>query len=593
MQQPQLNNDAGFRFELWKKLLLDSLGSKGSRGKCPEWEYTTASISRVALPLVKSFLPRRLYEPCCLSGSCTTPSIPYLHRCVSLGRSQIETPEHCRDELCYCLAHSMACVGPISNLVVRGYRSSQGDMKDRFRGLRCLLRHARAARIEFSDVLGRRCSHGVIWELASLLRHPHLPQGCLEIHLIHCTPTPLEVRFFACHLQSYDCLTHLSLQNCQIEDLEDISEYVRSTRLLSHLSLRHTTNAQGWSVLAAAVAHAPTIVYLDVAHSGWGETPHFSQLVNSFTAFAPRECFTLDVSFNALSSKAWAVLVGASELFRQHLSALFIGGHFMKEDAEPVSQFFNVYPSLCSLSIAHCTFSSGNAQRLLRGLTDKNRAWQLIDITAVDLPPGAFRRICQTPFSNPSKAALLCSQVDLHGQLLKSQFVSCAAVLSRLDLSHCRLSEECIGQLASSFEKCAPLPLTYLSLCASVDPNAKKKGDGGFLFLCKALRSSGAPVLEYLDLSCNHLPLLSIVALVEQVSSTLRHLNLSYTPITDNTTDRVRVLTSLMRRQRGLSPFAVLDLHAVSSSHEPWLGLQEVMDWLLSQTKVRLMRGNA
>lgn len=586
MQPLQLTNDAGYKFELWRKLLGESLGEPSSSGESVQGSVY-AAINRVALPVLQSHLPRRVREPCCLAGSCATAYTPFVHRCVHLGRRRIETVESCRDELCFCLAHSTACAGADVDLVVRGYYSSGNDMRIRYRGLRCLLQHTRARSIHFENVDNQHDTREIVGELVHLLKLSH-PDSCWrELHLTQCSMTRNSFRCLLTFLRRYDTLTHVSLENCHVGSLAILGEYVSSTTTLTHLSLRGTTMASDWASVGRAVAQAQSIALVDVSACNWLDTPHLSEFIASLSDFALRPRFALDLSANVLTSKCFAVLAGASARLVACVTDLFLGGHRFTDDEEALSQLLSTYTQLDTLSLSRCAFSTGNAQRLLRALGDKKKVWRLVDVAHTNIPAGSFKRICQAAFS-ADMSSLRCGGVDLHGQITKVGFASCASVLSCLDLSRCCLTDECIGQLASALEKGAPLPLRQLSLGYNAADKGRTKGDGSFLFLCKALRSHNAPVLESLDLSGNKLPLLPIVAFMEQAASTVHLVNFSHTSLADSSADRVRVLTTLMRRQRGPSPFLLLDIFMASSGEETWTGMKEVHEWLANQTSVRL-----
>ncbi|KPA86956.1 hypothetical protein ABB37_00979 [Leptomonas pyrrhocoris] len=586
MQPLQLTNDAAYKFELWKKLLGESLGVSSSN-EVETKASVHAAIHRVALPIVQSHLPRRVREPCCLAGSCTTPNIPFAHRCVHLGRSRIETVESCRDELCFCLAHSTACAGPEVDLVVHGYYSSGNDMRSRYRGLRCLLHHTAARSIRFESVDNQHDTQEIVGELGYLLQKS-LPQSCWrELHLTRCSMTPNSFRSLLTCLRRHDTLTHVSLEGCHVGSSTLIGEYVRSTSTLTHLSLRGTTMASDWASVGRAVAQAPSIVHVDVSACNWQDTPHLAEFVTSLSSFLQRPRFALDLSANLLTSKCFSVLAGAGAQLLSGVTDLYLGGHRFTEDEEPLSQLLSVYGNLDSLNLGRCTFSTGVAQRVLRALGDKKKVWRLVDVSYTNIPSGSFKRICQAAFS-AGTSLLCCSGVDLHGQITKVGFASCASALSRLELSRCSLTDDCVSQLASALEKGAPLPLQHLSLGHNAVDKGRTKGDGSFLFLCKALRSHNAPSLESLDLSGNKLPVLAIAAFMEQVVSTVRVIDFSNTSIADSSADRVRVLTTLMRRQRSPSPFLLLDVFMASSVDDVWAGMKEVTEWLATQTSVRL-----
>ncbi|KAG5501927.1 hypothetical protein JKF63_04197 [Porcisia hertigi] len=591
MQPIQLTNDAGLKFVLWKKLLTDALVKEGQGSDAGMQASVISALFRVALPTVQAHLPRRVREPCCLSGACATPGVPFVHRCVHLGRHRIETVESCRDELCFCLAHSTACAGPAVDLVVHGYYSTGNDMRDRYRGLRCLLHHTRARSICFKNVDNSNDAREIVGELGYLMRSASTRSSSWsELRLINCALNPVSFHSLATCLRTYDCLVNVAIENCHVGTLSSVAAYVRSAAHLTRLSLRGTTMATHWADVGEAVGASASLVDLNVSSCNWQDAPQLSEFVSSLVAFAPRPRFSLDLSFNLLTSKCFAYLTKASVAFRTSLTDIFLGGHKLADDEEDVSRFLGSYEALDSLSVCRCVLSTGTAQRVLRAITDKKRLWRLVDVAHVNLPIGSFKRICKAPFVLGT-SSLVCSGVDLHGQITKASFAVCAPVLSCLDLSSCSLTDECIGQLASALERGAPLALRYLGLNSNlVEKNRTKGGDGSLLFLCKALRSHSAPYLESLDLSGNKLPLLPVVTLVEQVSVTMRWVNFSYSSIAECSADRARVLTTLMQRQRSVAaPFAILDVVMASSSGEPWVGLKEVMEWLATQVSVRLI----
>ncbi|KAK7194438.1 Leucine Rich repeat/Leucine Rich Repeat [Novymonas esmeraldas] len=591
MQSTQLTNDAGFKFELWKKLLTDAIvkGAPANGAGMPA--SVAAALFRVALPTVQAHLPRRVWEPCCLSGACAAPGIPFAHRCVHIGRHRIVTVESCRDELCFCLAHSTACAGSGVDLVVRGYYSTANDMRDRYRGLRCLLHHTRARSIRFENVDNSNDAREIVGELGYLMQSANTHRcPWSELQLVNCALNPLSFQSLAVCLRHYDCLTSVALENCHVGSLAGIAAYVRSATRLSHFSLRGTTMATHWAAVGEAAAASASLTHLNVSACNWQDTPHLAEFSGSLSAFASRSRFALDLSVNQLTSKCFALLATASPAFRSCVTDLFLGGHKFTEDEEDVSRLLAAYESLDSLSVCRATLSAGTAQRVLRAVTDKKKLWRLVDVAHVNLATGSFKRICQVPFA-PSVSSLVCAGVDLRGQLAKANFAACAPVLARLDLSSCNLTDECVGQLATALERGAPLSLRHFALSSNVvEKNRAKGGDGSFLFLCKALRSHCAPLLESLDLSGNRLPLLPVVTLVEQVSVGLSWVSLSHTSIAESPAERLRVLTTLMRRQRSAAaPFTALDLVLASAADEPWTGLKEVTEWLATQTSVRLI----
>lgn len=586
MQHLQLTNDAAYKFELWKKLLSESLATSAKGAQARE-SSVLAAIHRVALPVVQNHLPRRVREPCCLAGSCTTPGIPFVHRSVHLGRCRVETVESCRDELCFCLAHSTACAGLDVDLVVHGYYSSGNDMRSRYRGLRCLLHHTRARSIRFENVDNPHDARELAGELSYLLQHSRLCSCWRELHLRHCSMSPVSFRSLLTCLRRYDTLTHVSLEGCYVGSSAIVAEYVSATTTLTHLSLRSTVVASDWAAVGRAVAQAPTVIHLDVSSCNWLDSPHLSEFVSSLSRFSWRPRFAVNLSANLLTSTCFSVLAGGSAELLDCVTDLNLGGHRFTDDEEALSQLFVTCSRLDSLNLERCTLSTGAAQRVLRALADKKRTWRLVDVGHTNLPAGAFKRVCQAAYTTGT-SSLRCSGVDLHGQITKVGFASCASALSCLELSRCSLTDNCVGELASALEKAAPLPLRHLSLGYNAEDKGRTKGDGSFLFLCKALRSHNAPLLESLDLSGNKLPLLPVVALVEQATSTVRVLDFSHTSIADSPADRVRVMTTLMRRQRSATPFQLLDIFMVSSADQTWIGMKEVTEWLATQTSVRL-----
>ncbi|KAG5476468.1 hypothetical protein LSCM1_04174 [Leishmania martiniquensis] len=461
MQSMQLTNDAGFKFELWRKLLTDVLVEGRQGGDAGMRESVVSALFRVALPTVNAHLPRRVREPCCLAGACMTPGIPFLHRCVRLGRRRIETVESCRDELCFCLAHSTTCAGPAVDLVVRGYYSTGNDMRHRYRGLRCLLHHTQARSICFENVDNSNDAREIVGELSYLMQRASTrSRSWSELHLINCALSPVSFHTLATCLRAYDCLVNVAIENCHVGTLASVAAYVRSATRLTHLSLRGTTMAAHWTAVGEAVAASVSLVHLNVSSCNWQDAPHLSEFLASLAAFAPRPRFALDLSFNLLTSKCFALLAKASLAFRGSVTDLFLGGHKFTDNDEDVSRFLGAYELLDSLSVCRSVLSASTAQRVLRAVTDKRRLWRLVDVAHVNLANGSFKRICQAPFA-PGASSLMCSGVDLHGQITKASFAGCSPVLSRLDLSSCSLTDECISRLAS-----APRSLSAISVLA-------------------------------------------------------------------------------------------------------------------------------
>ncbi|CCW65017.1 unnamed protein product [Phytomonas sp. EM1] len=253
------------------------------------------------------------------------------------------------------------------------------------------------------------------------------------------------------------------------------------------------------------------------------------------------------------------------------------------------------------------------------------RAWGMLDFRDLPLPLGVLKRLAKLNFHQskggeeeggdriralPSGASLALSGVDLQRGAVfrKAGLHACLGSLTTLELARCALGDDGVMHLAAALEKAAvgsPLRIRTLLLRENDLGDTKNKTEGAFSCLCKVLRARGAPDLAVLDLSRNRtIPLRPMCALIEQVSSTLRELDLSHVSITESTQELATLLTAVMRRQQhrrsrtgggqpssdACSAFEYLDLKAETTAEKRAMVPREIWSWLHTQTAVRLLQ---
>lgn len=678
MHRLQLTPDAAYKLALWQQLYEEHIHKKLHQRPLPQHERQEQSnwkdslevehriatvVRRSAFPVVRHHLPRRQYQPCCLAGSCLrVQGAPiYLHQLLHVGRREVyvcgshsaaASPAAVRDEDCYCLAHSCSSLGIPVQLHVVGYRSSSSDLKDRYRGLRCLLHHLTLESVRFSGVSTWQDAREVGQELATLLLRtwagaPRLPIA-LQTHVLRrlvledVPLPPVTLSNLLSVAAAVDSLTHVTLRGIFVEHLDGITAYVRSARTLQHLALHtalHEYPDTEWGDLAAAISSNASIRCWDATNSNWKDDT-LATVLAAMTTFVPRSTWsptdtgcgagadvgedpTTEFHFlvggsDRLTAQCVTILVAAAPAsFASALTRLDLcGAPLPSEDV--YGPFLAAFPNLCGLNLSECTMgAAAGLPRLLRALGAEDRtsqrgagprpAWRHLDFGAWKLPLAALRRIVQQlPLAN-GVTSLLLRKVDLRDAVVKVPWASCLGRLSELDLRECRLGDDGLLSLATSMEKCSPLPLRSLHLDSNSIGADKKQGERCFQCLCRALRASSAPHLEVLGLASNRLALRPVLALVEQVSATLRELRLGYTSIADDAQARLMLWGAVMRRQRwlaaptpgsgggnsgasaALTSFALLDIECKSTVPlEAATGAKEVMEWLATQSAVRV-----
>lgn len=641
MQKPQYTHDIAYKYSLWRKLLSDWRGPEERplqeqplKTSCDSGSaQETVLVSRAAFRIVQDVLPRRTYEPCCLCGSCFPPSrgsttSTFAHTALHPGRWTIEPTEGVRDEECFCLAHSAACLSGAAalRLVLRGYRSSVGNGRDPWRGLRCLLRHVPLCEVAFLGIESSTDMEELLYELLSLLllqqqrgspsEHAEHSAGLSSLSLCKVAAVaPRSLEAFFRGAACVDSLTSFSLQYSSLADLSALATYVRGSARLRSLSLRGNKQVaeDGWSVLATAVASCSSLVYLDVSDCGWDSAVLTLFLQACYGLFVPRghlqaerattteeeeEGFTWDLSDNPSLHHAWSLLsTHSSPELQQCLTGLSLAGNSLDDgDEKNLNEFFERFPALRSLNVGFCTMTPSCIQRLTRCLSEQGRAWERLDFQSVapPMPVAVLKRLTQLAYRwQRGNAALLLCGVNLHDCVLKASFASCLGVLSEVKLSTCRLCDDDLRQLAAALEKAPVLMLRELRLGYNDLGTSKRKGESALSSLCKALRAAHAPKLKVLDLSHNsNLSLRPVLALVEQVVPSFKELVLTATPIAEDGQECAMLLSAVMRRQKGTTAaaaFASLDLLCGNSEGDLLITNRELLDWLWRQAAVRVI----
>lgn len=579
MQRQQLTLDAAYKFTLWYSLFSEAQAKKAS---AVEQGGSDAYVREVAFSLIKASLPRKSLRTCCLSGACGRTSLT--HKRVYFGRPDIYMVHGERDDVCQCLAHATASVGRPVCLLLKDYSSSASLTGDRYGGLRCMLRHMDLQSVAFSGISDFRDAEHVVEELSQILmsvvgKVERLSLGDIPAH-VAITPVLRSALVT-------DNLTELSLEGCRIEDVEDILSYMRATARLRRLSLRRNHGiAEGMAHLGLAVAACPCLLFLDISFCRLRDDQLY-QFLSHLQSFSGRTSFTLDASNNALSNTCFAHFRDAPVAFQNMLTVLDISGHNFGGCGDVACGMLLRLPALCGILLNWCEVGPRDFQRLCKVFSQKDRYWRQLSFRGNVLAAHDIKRMTLASFAAESSFCVADNNIGVGVQKLNLTLV--LPLLSELDLSFCDIRDEGLLQLASALEKVGPFSLRVLRLDGNNIGVEGMKGRGGLQFLGRALRANYAPRLEVLSLAHNKLLLRPLLTLLEQVSSTLRELHISYSSVASDDSDVMDLVGRIIRRQKGFLAFEQLDVWALRTGDAEFFCGGEMAAWLEGQRAVRVI----
>ncbi|SCU66759.1 zinc finger protein family member, putative [Trypanosoma equiperdum] len=579
MQKQRITFDAAYKFTLWYSLLCEA---QRDRAKSVEQARHGSHVRDVASVLVRASLPRRAYKSCCLAGVCDRDSLT--HKAVHFGRPEVHITHGERDDVYHCLAHSTACIGRSVDLCVKNYCSAAPLSGDCYGGLRCIIQHLQLRSLTFSGITSLHDAQQVVNTLSAAVRCGLRWLTRLSIGGI---PLYADLEPLLYSLGETDAITELRLEECGIENVDGLGHYLKSSKKLQKLSLRGNQGICGdMKSLAVAVSLCSSLQSFDAGLCRLNDT-HLSEFLLGLDNFLKRSCFSLDMSSNVLTKTCFLCFVEAPLAFRREVTQLDISGHNFNGAGDGAAAMLLELPALRGVVFDRCDIGSRDVQRLVRVFTRKDRTWSCLSFRGSALTLNDMKRLVMTTFAERSR--LCIGGNNIGGGIQKLCLNIVLPFLCELDLSLCDIGDTGVLQLANSIEKAQPVPLRSLRLDNNGIGGEGVRGRGGLQFLGRALRSSYSPCLEVLSLAHNKLSLKPLLTLVEQVSSTLRELCISYTPIASDSCEMADLVGRIMRRQKGSHAFDELDVWALRSTDFDSSCGSEATSWLERQRAVRVI----
>ncbi|EAN88429.1 hypothetical protein C3747_39g369 [Trypanosoma cruzi] len=581
MQKQQLTLDAAYKLTLWYSLFCEAQSRQERTTECRSHD---TRVRHIAFSLLKASLPRKSLKSCCLSGACGRDSLT--HKRVHFGRPEICPASGGRDDVCQCLAHATACVGCPVRLMVRDYSSSASLTGDRYGGLRCMLRHMTLQSVTFSGTSDPHDAQRVVEELSQTLMSHTGTLGRLSLGGI---PAHVVISPLLRAMTMVDSLTELRLEDCGIQDVDDIVSYLNMAKHLRRISLRGNSGiSEGMAKLGGAVATCRSLLSVDMGLCRLRDD-HLYHFLNNLHGFLGRASFTFDVSNNFLSNLSFEHLRDAPAAFRATVSELDLSGHNLEKCGVVASAMLLRLTALRGILLDQCELGSRDLQRLCRVLSQKERRWNLLSFRGNALTTHDIKRLALVSLAAGSSLCVAGNSIGTGVQKLNLTIV--LPFLCELDLSICDIRDEGLLQLANALEKVGPFSLRVLRLDGNDIGVEGKKGCSGLQFLGRALRASYAPRLEVLSLAHNRLLLRPLLTLVEQVSSTLRELHISYSAIANDYGEVMSLVKEIIQRQKGGLGFEQLDLWAMRAADADAFCSGELETWLEGQRAVRVITG--
>nr|CCC91206.1 conserved hypothetical protein [Trypanosoma congolense IL3000] len=554
MQKQYVTLDAAYKFTLWYSLLRES---QGKLVKSTELVHHHLHVQEVAVSLIRTALPRQACRGYCLSGACDRGSLA--HRALHFGRPEIHVADE-RDDALYCLAHATARIGRPLELCIKNYCSTASLSGNGYGGLRCVLRHVQLRSLTLSGVSSFPDAQRVVEELSVALTHGLKWLRRLSIGGI---PAYVDVAQLLHSLIEVDTVTDLKLEDCGIQSVQGVVVYLSLSKRLRRLSLRGNKGiCEGVRAVASGVAACRSLQHFDIGLCQLRDE-HLREFLLNLDLFARRDCFSLDVSNNALSRAALGQFVEAPLIFRQCLAELDLSGHNFGGAGSIITSMLLDLPALHGIILDNCEIGPSDIQRLSRVFSQTDRTWSRLSLRGNRLTLIELRRIVTTSFAENSRLCVAGNNLGVSVQ--KLCFSSVLPYLVELDLSICNLGIAGVLQLASNIEKTQPVPLRVLRLDNNQIGSEGVRGRGGLQFLGRALRSSYSPRLEVLSLAYNKLSLRPLLTLVDQASSTLRELHISYSSIANDGHELADLVGRVACRQKGSNAFCKLDIWALQA----------------------------
>ncbi|KAH9598612.1 Leucine-rich repeat [Trypanosoma melophagium] len=559
MERPQLTLDAAYKFTLWYGLFSRFLNSQEKGSEC---EARDKWVTNVATSLIRTSLPRKIQRTCCLSGACGRNSLT--HKKIHFGRGEVSVARGERDDVCACLAHATACLGRPISLFLREYSSSPSLAGDGHEGLRCMLRHMVLRSVTFSGIPDFQDAKQVVSELSKTLGTNKRTLTRLSLGGL---PSHVTITSLFHSLSRTDTVTELRLEHCYIDDVTDLVEYMNASRQLQRLSLRGNKEiSKVIGELANGISSCSSLLFFDMGHCGLKDS-HLAVFLSNLSDFAHRTRFYLDISNNLLTNECFLNLSNSPPSFRRILTHLNLSGHDFRDCGRDVVDICLELSALTGIVLDHCDLNSRDVVLLVRELYQSNRHWSQLSFCGSGLTLEDIKRLARVEFAQNASFSVAGNR--LGSCLQKLNLTSVIRLLSVLDLSLCEIEDEGVVQLAKTLEIAQPVSLRVLRLENNNIGTLGNKGCVGLQFLGRALRARYAPYLEVLSLAKNKLSLRPLLTLVEQVSCSLKELNISYSSIATNDDQLIDLLGTIIKRQKAQvqgGAFNQLDVWALRSS---------------------------
>ncbi|ORC87503.1 uncharacterized protein TM35_000211090 [Trypanosoma theileri] len=556
MERPQLTLDAAYKFTLWCGLFSSLLNTqeKGS-----EYDVHDRWVANVATSFIKTTLPRKIQRTCCLSGACGRNSLT--HKKIHFGRGEVSVGRGERDDVCACVAHATACLGQPVSLLLRDYSSSPSLVGDGYEGLRCMLRHMILQSVTFSGIPEFRDAREVVSELSKTLSSNKRTLTRVSLGGL---PSHVSITSLFYSLARTDIVIELRLEHCYIDDVTDLVNYMNTSKLLQRLSLRGNRGISDViEELATGVSNCSSLLTFDMGHCGLSDS-HLRLFLSRLNNFSYRTRFSLDISNNVLTDMCFVNLSNAPPAFCKILTHLNLSGHDFKGCKCLVVDMLCNFSALTGITLDHCELGSRDVELLFREISHSHRCWSQLSFCGDRLSLEDIKRLTLAQFAQ--NATISVAGNRLGSSLRKLHLAYIIPFLSELDLSLCEIEDEGVVQLAKVLEDAQPVPLRVLRLDNNNIGMGGNKKFVGLQFLGRALRARYAPNLEVLSLARNKLSLRPLLTLVEQVSSSLKELNISYSSIATNDDQLNDLLGTIIKRQKAPiqgDAFNQLDLWAL------------------------------
>lgn len=386
--------------------------------------------------------------------------------------------------------------------------------------------------------------------------------SCTTLSLYNIT-VPLTPLFEV--LSTVSVLRNISVERCCF-DARSFSALVRSCTHLCSLTCRDVPEEQmDWKGLGISIATNNSINRVELERCGLSNH-NFALFCGSATHLLERPRLALILADESLNYVP-RVLIAFSSLWSVSLTELGLRTEKQSTDSfsEALCVMIQQYTVLDALLWQGAVEEPSVIRKVLKGVTECNRKWRKLEVERVgEIPASALRRLCSI-FRGSSLSLSGCGLRPIFSKVI---FVDCVSLLTRLNLSLCNLSDECLGHLAAAFDRSSALPLRYLNVLSRAKEVLPNHTGKGLLRLCKCLRRAKAPSLREVNIMGHALPAVAAAVLVEQVTATLGILVLTLQDAPRDAGWGV-VVSALLKRQKSDFGFKKLDIYYGGCSHAP------------------------